>query len=177
MGSRKRRGERREEIHPHPVPPPHDISPGVLCPIPGDPVCLCWERGEEGPRGDPPRQPPPSASVYYHRDKLIQALQTEPGWGGKERRRTEKREGGCRGHSRSLSPGISKSRGAGGGRGWSCSPGCPTLSPPFLLLLTAAQLLSDSSSASRSQVKKAVTDLRATPLPCCSAGSLLDSHL
>lgn len=41
----------------------------------------------------------------------------------------------------------------------------------------ARQLSSDSSSASRSQVKKAVTDLRATPLPCCSAGSLLVSHL
>lgn len=37
--------------------------------------------------------------------------------------------------------------------------------------------LSDSSSASRSQVKKAVTDFKATPLPVCSAGSLLDSHL
>lgn len=71
----------------------------------------------------------------------------------------------------SASPG-----GPGGGRGWSHSPGCPALSPHFLLL-TVAQLLSDSSSASRSQVKKAVTDLRATPLPCCSAGSLLDSHL
>lgn len=39
------------------------------------------------------------------------------------------------------------------------------------------QLSSDSSSASRSHVKKAVTDLSATPLPCCSAGSLLVSHL
>ena len=37
--------------------------------------------------------------------------------------------------------------------------------------------LSDSSSASRSQVKNAVTDFKATPLPVCSAGSLLDSHL
>lgn len=41
----------------------------------------------------------------------------------------------------------------------------------------ACQLSSDSSSASLSHVKKAVTDLSATPLPCCSAGSLLDSHL
>lgn len=99
---------------------------------------------------------------------------------GRERRTEKKRERGCKGHSRSLSPGLSKSMGARGGKGWSHSPGCPTLSPPFLLLLlflTGAQLLSDSSSASRSQVKKAVTDLRATPLPCCSAGSLLDSHL
>lgn len=43
---------------------------------------------------------------------------------------------------------------------------------------TRPQLWSDSSSsASRSHLKKVVTDFRATPLPCCSAGSLLLSQL
>ena len=88
-----------------------------------------------------------------------------------------KRERGAVGGTAGLSAPASASPGGPGVGGDGVAPqGAPTLSPPFLLL-TAAQLLSDSSSASRSQVKKAVTDLRATPLPCCSAGSLLDSHL
>uniref|UniRef100_A0A8C0UV22 Chloride voltage-gated channel 2 n=1 Tax=Cyanistes caeruleus TaxID=156563 RepID=A0A8C0UV22_CYACU len=36
-------------------------------------------RGAEGPQGDPWQPPPQSASVYYHHDKLVQALKTEPG--------------------------------------------------------------------------------------------------
>lgn len=70
------------------------MNPGVLCPTPRDPVCLRWEGGKEGPQGDPWQPPPQSASVYYRHDKLVQALQTEPGQ-RKKRGELKKRERGA----------------------------------------------------------------------------------